>query len=42
YRFARPVAYQDFPAAALPAELRNENPLGLWRLVDGKVTKDAM
>lgn len=35
-RFVRPVCYQDFPAAALPAELRDENPLGIERLVDGK------
>ena len=36
HRFARPVCYQDFPAALLPAALRNDNPLGLVRLVDGK------
>ncbi|HEX8914817.1 MAG TPA: aldehyde dehydrogenase (NADP(+)) [Humisphaera sp.] len=41
-RFVRPVAYQDFPQSALPAELRDENPLGIWRLVDGKVTKEAV
>jgi NADP-dependent aldehyde dehydrogenase len=35
-RFARPVAYQDYPEAALPAELRETNPLGIWRLVDGR------
>jgi NADP-dependent aldehyde dehydrogenase len=40
YRFVRPVAYQDFPQAALPPELRDENPLGIWRLVDGKMTKE--
>jgi NADP-dependent aldehyde dehydrogenase len=34
-RFARPVCYQNFPDAALPAALRNANPLGLARLVDG-------
>ena len=32
YRFARPVCYQDFPQAALPDELKDENPLGIWRL----------
>ena len=37
-RFARPVAYQDFPDAALPPELRDANPLGIWRLVDGALT----
>jgi alpha-ketoglutaric semialdehyde dehydrogenase len=34
-RFARPVCYQNFPDAALPEELKESNPLGLWRLVDG-------
>lgn len=35
-RFARPIAYQDFPQAALPEALRDENPRGALRLVDGK------
>jgi len=35
-RFARLVCYQNFPAAALPAELRDGNPLGISRMVDGK------
>ncbi len=35
-RFLRPVCYQNFPDAALPSELREENPLGLARLVDGR------
>jgi NADP-dependent aldehyde dehydrogenase len=34
-RFARPVAYQDFPAAALPPELQDWNPRGIRRMVDG-------
>jgi len=34
-RFLRPVSYQNFPEAALPAELQEANPLRLWRLVDG-------
>src|SRR5690606_23643281 len=38
-RFVRPVAYQSFPDGALPAELRNGNPRGIWRLVDGEVTR---
>jgi len=42
YRFVRPVCYQDFPQAALPEELKNENPLGIWRLVDGKLTRDGV
>jgi acyl-CoA reductase-like NAD-dependent aldehyde dehydrogenase len=39
-RFQRPVAYQDAPQALLPAELRDGNPLGLWRRVDGALTQD--
>jgi NADP-dependent aldehyde dehydrogenase len=35
-RFARPVCFQNFPQSALPAELRDDNPRNLWRLVDGK------
>ncbi len=42
YRFVRPVCYQDFPQAALPDELKNENPLGIWRLVDGEFTRAAI
>lgn len=42
YRFARPVCFQDFPQAALPEELKNENPLGIWRLVDGRITQDPL
>jgi NADP-dependent aldehyde dehydrogenase len=41
-RFARPVAFQDVPDQALPEELRNTNPRGIWRLVDGRLTKDAL
>jgi NADP-dependent aldehyde dehydrogenase len=36
YRFARPVCFQGFPQAALPAELQDANPLGIRRLKDGK------
>ncbi|HET6205839.1 MAG TPA: aldehyde dehydrogenase (NADP(+)) [Terracidiphilus sp.] len=36
YRFARPVCFQGFPQAALPAELQDGNPLGIARLRDGK------
>ncbi|MBT2499081.1 aldehyde dehydrogenase (NADP(+)) [Agromyces sp. ISL-38] len=34
-RFLRPVAYQDAPDAVLPPELRESNPLGIPRRVDG-------
>jgi NADP-dependent aldehyde dehydrogenase len=39
-RFARPVCYQDCPDAALPAELRKANPLGIPRLVNGVLTRE--
>lgn len=42
FRFARPVCFQDFPQSALPDELTDTNPLGIWRLVDGSFTRDAV
>lgn len=39
-RFARPVCYQDFPDASLPAELRRGNPLGVQRMMNGKLTRE--
>jgi NADP-dependent aldehyde dehydrogenase len=38
-RFARPVCYQNFPESQLPPELCNENVRGIWRMVDGVLTK---
>jgi NADP-dependent aldehyde dehydrogenase len=38
-RFARPIAYQNFPQAALPSELQDANPRKIWRLVDGEMLK---
>ncbi len=40
-RFAHPVCYQGFPEEALPPELRDDNPRGIWRLVDGRWTSAA-
>lgn len=42
FRFARPVCFQGFPSAALPEELQDKNPLGIWRLVDGTLTRDSL
>jgi len=42
FRFARPVCYQAFPDTALPDELKNENPLGIWRMIDGEWTKEPI
>ena len=41
-RFVRPVCWQGFPSTALPVELRDENERGIWRLVDGKPTREAI
>jgi NADP-dependent aldehyde dehydrogenase len=38
-RFVRPVCYQGFPDAALPPALRDRNELGIWRLVNGALTR---
>lgn len=38
-RWARPLCWQNSPHDLLPAELRDENPGGLWRLVDGELRK---
>ncbi len=37
-RFVRPFSYQDWPNDLLPDELKNENPLEISRLIDGKQT----
>ncbi|MGB5289860.1 MAG: aldehyde dehydrogenase (NADP(+)), partial [Lysobacterales bacterium] len=37
-RFARFVAYQGTPDALLPDALKNDNPLGIYRLVNGELT----
>jgi hypothetical protein len=42
HRFARPVAYQNFPQASLPPELQDVNPRGIWRRVDGAMTRDVL
>jgi NADP-dependent aldehyde dehydrogenase len=42
FRFTRLICYQNFPDAALPAELKNENPLHIWRMVDGEMTREAV
>jgi NADP-dependent aldehyde dehydrogenase len=42
FRFCRPVCYQGFPESALPPELRDSNPLGIWRMLDGEMTRKAL
>jgi NADP-dependent aldehyde dehydrogenase len=41
-RFSRLLAFQSFPQQALPPELQDANPRGLWRLVDGAYTRGAL
>lgn len=42
FRFVRPVCFQNFPEAALPDELKNNNPLGIWRMLDGTPSKESI
>lgn len=39
-RFSRLICYQDFPQNLLPEELKDPNPLGIVRMVDGVTGKD--
>jgi 2,5-dioxopentanoate dehydrogenase len=41
-RFVRPVSFQNWNNELLPDELKNENPLGLWRTVNNVLTKDPI
>lgn len=41
-RFVRPVSYQGYPDFALPDELKNGNPSGIWRTLDNVKTKDPV
>ncbi len=41
-RFARPVAFQNWPNDLLPHELKDENPLQIWRTVNNELTKEKI
>ncbi len=41
-RFLRPVCFQNIPDAHLPDALKNANPLGIARLVDGQSSTRAL
>ena len=41
-RWVRPLAYQGWPDAALPDALKNNNPLGIWRMVNNELTQGAV
>jgi NADP-dependent aldehyde dehydrogenase len=42
YRFCRPVCYQGFSNSALPDELKNENSKGIWRLINGSMSREPL
>jgi len=39
HRFVRPICYQDFSATQLLEALKDENPSGIWRLMNGTLQK---
>jgi NADP-dependent aldehyde dehydrogenase len=41
-RWVRPFSYQSWPNHLLPDELKNENPLSIFRNIDGQRTKDKI
>lgn len=41
-RFVRPQSFQNWPDALLPDELKNSNPLGIFRLVNNVQTKNRI
>ena len=41
-RFLRPVTFQDVPDGLLPLSLRDANPLGIVRLIDGNATDNPI
>jgi alpha-ketoglutaric semialdehyde dehydrogenase len=41
-RFVRPLAFQNWPDELLPDELKNENPLNIYRTVNNQLTKNII
>lgn len=41
-RFARPICYQNWPNELLPEELKNKNPLKIWRTINNELTRGAV
>jgi len=39
-RFVRPLAFQNWPNELLPDELKDGNPLGIFRMVDGQLARE--
>lgn len=42
FRFTRAICFQNLPSTLLPPELQNENPLGIWRLVNGVRNRNSI
>ena len=41
-RFARPIAFQNWPNELLPVELKDENPLKIWRTINSELTSPGL
>ncbi len=41
-RFARPISFQNWPDELLPDELKNENPLSVWRMVNNEPSDQSL
>jgi len=41
-RWVRPVSFQDWPKKMLPEELKDENPLGIFRNLNNTFTKNRV
>ena len=41
-RWVRPLCYQSWSDAVLPEALQNGNPLGIWRIINNNLTRDAV
>lgn len=41
-RFARPIAFQNWANNLLPDELKNENPLNIWRTVNNELSNEKI
>jgi NADP-dependent aldehyde dehydrogenase len=41
-RFLRPVCLQNYPKELLPEPLQDNNPLTIWRLINGKLSQEML
>ena len=41
-RWLRPVSYQNWPDHLLPIALQNNNPLKIWRTINGQLSKEVV